>query len=243
MERVFDTISGPGHKERFPASISVSLLLTHGRSGRLFMVRHGQEWGLIAGAVEIGENPWHAILRESQEEAHINSENIIFVKGRDTFDPHVILIRGEDKNRIGLVYGATYSGPKFPFEGNDIKDDKSINRVACFSWKQILNILEDPDKNIYRPEFNFPQLIRWTLEHASRSKYLSRALVVDNWFLEKQENIKGLTLKDTKKIEKPSELLSKWNYVPNYNSWMTAKNIHGDPSKTNFARSRFNSNY
>ena len=182
----------------------------------------------------MGENPWQAVLRETTEEANIKEENIIFVRGRDSMEPHVALLRANDKDRVGLVYSATYSGPKLPFEGKDVTGDESINKVACFSWKEILKKLETPD-SLYRPEFNFPQLIRWTIEQAVRSRKLSRVIIVDNWLLKKQSYIGGLELLEEGIIKHPIELSSKWRYTPPYNSWMMAKNIHGDPRKTSLA--------
>lgn len=241
---------GLQHKERFPASVSVSLLLTHGRSGRLFMVRHpvvtgfGNQhlWGLIAGGVKPGENPWQVALREAQEEANIGGKNIIFVAGRDPLEPHVALIQGLDKDRVGLVYSTTYSGPKFPFSGKQISDDPNVDMVACFSWRQVLVMLKAPQLNLYRPEFNFAQLMRWTIEKAARGKNLSRAKEVDTWFTEMQPSLEGLRIMGESDIEKPSDLLSKWSYAPLYNAWMMAKDIHGDPRRTNFARRRFDPN-
>ena len=158
-----------GSKERFPGSVSVSLLLTHGRSNRLLLTRHGvkngesERWGLIAGGVEKGESAWDAAVREAWEEANIRQENIIFVHGRNDFEPHVALFKREDKISLGLVLDVTYSGPKVPLDGWDIVGDKSVDRVEFFSWRRVLELLDD-ESRIYRPDFNYPQLLRWMLK-------------------------------------------------------------------------------
>lgn len=235
----FDKFTSIEHTDRFMASVSVSILLTHGRSGRLILVRHGQTWGLPAGAVESTETPWNALLREIKEETNLNKENIIFVNGVDKTLPEPILLRGLNKNRVGFIYGATYSGPKIPFDGWDIIGDKTINMAACFTWQNVLKLLDSPEE-IYRPEFNFPQLIHWSIEKASKSKWLSRSQLLDLWLTENQDKVKGLRLLTNIKISRSSDLLKKWSYAPPYNEWTLGKNIHGDPRKTNFARSRFN---
>lgn len=227
MERM-ETVT---NKEGFPSSVSVSLILTHGRSKRLLLTRHGvqdnesESWGLIAGGVGKGENAWQAAIREAREEANIREENIIFVQGRNKLNPHVALIRGEDKIRLGLVFDVTYSGPKVPLNGWQVEGDSSVDKVKFFTWREILQLLEDRT-SIYRAEFNFPQLIRWTLKHYEINE--KRMSVINEWLHNNEENIPGL-LKDG----------DTWRYCPPYNDWMTTPGIHGDPQKTNFARERF----
>lgn len=232
MERL--TESG----ERFPASVSVSLLLTHGRSDRLLMTRHGvkkgqgETWGLIAGGVEKGETVWDAAVREAREEAQLNQENIIFVRGRNDFEPHVALIKGENKISLGLVLDVTYSGPKVPLGGWDVVGDRSVDRVEFFSWQKVLSLLDDKSR-IYRPEFNYPQLLRWILKSCWTDS--RRIEATNKWLLERAQDIEGLY----RRTDKQGSILNIWSYVPPYNHWMTKPGIHGLPSKTNFARRRF----
>ncbi|MFC1790297.1 NUDIX hydrolase [Patescibacteria group bacterium] len=234
MER----IRGQENQERFPSTVSVSLLLTHGRAGRLLMVKQGlkdgesKSWGPIAGGVDQGENAWDAALREAWEEARIPPEHIIFVRGRDSLEPHVALIRGDDKNSLGLVFSVTYSGPRVPLDGWDIDGDKSVDRTRFFTWQEVLNLM-DSSSEIYRPDFNFPQLLRWTLANSWRSQ--KRARVINQWLSEREEAIPGLC----KRKGSGETLLAGWHYTPPYNQWMEVPGIHGDPNKTNFARARF----
>ncbi|MFC1625257.1 NUDIX domain-containing protein, partial [Patescibacteria group bacterium] len=223
-------------KERFPGSISVSLLLTHGRSGRLLLTRHGvnkeeqETWGLIAGGVEKGENAWEAALREAWEEAKIKRGNIIFVQGRNKLEPHVALIKKEEKISLGLVFDVTYSGPKVPLEGWKITTDRSVDKVKFFSWKEILNLLENKTK-IYRPEFNHPQLLRWIIREPGSPK---RMKMVNNWLLLNHKNISGLTRrgKEVRYLDSNKPAVN-WEYIPPYNSWFNTRGIHGLPDKTN----------
>ena len=218
-------------RERFPAIVSVALLITHGRSGRLLLTRHGllhgnrESWGPVAGGVEEGESAWVAALREAKEEANLSPENLIFVRGKDSFDPHVALINIEDKISLGLVYDVTYSGPKVSFEGWNITNDQSVDRVRYFTWQETLDLLEKPDK-IYRPEFNIHQLIRWNIKHMRKST--KRNETVGNWLQLNNETFPGLL-----------NTSNNWTYTPPYNSWVNLPNIHGDPARTNFARKRF----
>lgn len=226
------------NKERFPSTMSVSLLLTHGRAGRLLMTRHGvisgglESWGLVAGGVAQGENAWDAAVREAWEEAQILPENIIFVQGRDSFESHVALIRGEDKNRLGLVYSVTYSGPPFPLDGWNIMGDRQVDMAKFFTWQEVLDLMDNRSR-IYRPYFNYPQLLRWTLANTWRSS--KRAEVTNRWLLEREETIPGLHR--SQDIDEND--LAVWKYIPPYNQWMEVTGIHGLPARTNFARARF----
>lgn len=228
------------HPERFPASVSVSLLLTHGRSGSLFLTHHKENdsWGLIAGGVEKNENPWDSFVREAWEEAHISGKNIIFVRGRDSFEPHVALIKGKDKTRIGLVYSATYSGPKIPLDGWDIEGDDSVDRVELFSWQRVLSLL-DGNPVLYRSEFNHPQLVRWLLKDHVGSLSSKRVAIIDAWLSDRTETIPGLSRRENQEGSVSTKLSDRWDYIPPYNDWMNIPNIRGNQRQTNFARHRF----
>lgn len=235
---LFDTISynmkefeDLGPKERFPASVSVSLIMNHGRSNRLLLTHHGvkkdepDSWGLIAGGVEKGEDPWQAVIREAWEEANVRSENIIFVKGRNSLEPHVALINQERRISLGLVFDVTYSGPTVPLDGWEIDSDSGVDRVRFFTWGEVLSLLDNKE-SIYRSEFNFSQILRWTLKYYKDTE--KRRRVTDDWLHRHVNNIPGLLLED-----------GNWKYYPPYNSWLTTPHIHGNPSQTNFARERF----
>ena len=225
-------------RERMPSTVSGALLLTQGKTGRLLLVRHGIEkpesesWGLIAGGIQQGENAWEAVMREAWEEAQIAQENIIIVRGRDCREPHVALLRGNDKTRVGIVFSATYSGPAVNLDGWDITGDEDVDRARFFTWRAVLNLMEMDDK-IYRPEFNFPQLLRWTLDNTWRSFH--RRFVTSRWLQDREHLIPGLS----KGSDLDSFGLPNWIYIPPYNEWLQQSGIHGNPRKTNFARKRF----
>lgn len=217
--------------ERDLASISVSLLLTHGRSNRLLLTRHGvkqneqETWGLIAGGVKYRENAWKAALREAEEESKLQPKNIIFVKGRNDIRPHVALVCGNDMNHEGLVFDVTYSGPKTP-NGWGIDDDAKVDRVEWFTWQRVLDLIDNPN-SIYRPEFNLPQLVRWTMMgHGAKE---NRVATVEGWLRSRVGRIEGLYQETNGKI----------GYIPPYDEWMVMPGLRGDPRKTNFARKRF----
>jgi len=230
------------NEERFPSSVSVSLLLTHGRSGRLILTRHGiktgegkESWGLIAGGVERGEDPWRAAMREAKEEAGFSGEHIIFVRGRNNLEPHVALVLGEDKNHLGLVFDTTYSGPRVSMDGWDVADDRSVDRVGLFSWQRVLKLLDDQTQ-IYRPEFNYPQMVRWILKDCRDE---SRAGGIERWLLDREGSIPGLTRRRMAETGDVRKFSDRWDYIPLYDSWMGMPGIRGVPSRTNFARERF----
>lgn len=219
--------------ERFPAELSVSILLTHGRSGRLFLTRHGVKlnleasWGPMAGGIDQTDaDPWEAALREAYEEANIKRENIIFVRGRNSMEPHAVMIRGNDKNIGGYVFDATYSGPKITMEGYLIENDEKVDRVELFTWRRVLGLLDGEEK-IYLSDFNEAQLIRWSIREAGVNQ--NRKIVVGNWLRNRIGKIDGLYRDEN----------GETGYVPPYNQWMTTPGIRGEPEKTNFARKRF----
>lgn len=225
--------------DRDPASLSVALLLTHGRSNRLFLTRHGvlqglpETWGLLAGGVKMSDpDPWDAMLRETKEEGDIDRENIIFVHGRNDTRPHVALIHRPDKLSIGLVYDATYSGRKIPLDGWKITEDTKVDFVKPFTWQAVLLLLQQPEK-IYHADFNVPQLIRWLL--FDYGGYPHRTNVISDWLHQNRETIPGtLTLSNPA----ATKLNQRWTYIPPYDAWLTAHGLYGLPEKTNFARSR-----
>lgn len=236
------TAEGESSSERFPATVYVALLLTHGRSNRLLLTRHhveGQEqWGPIAGAVEENEGPWAAVVRESKEEANISPYDIIFVVNRDPLEPHVALLPGSEKEKIqaGLIYSATYSGPKLPLDGWEITGDRSVDKARFFTWQEVCSLLGE-DKHIYIPEFNVPQLIRWLLYSPVGVK---RACDIDQWLVKNQDRFPGLSRLGDKNTFSSSYTLPKiWRYIPPYNDWMKIEGIYGRPERTNFARERF----
>ncbi len=226
-------------QERFPATVSVALLLTHGRSKRLLLTRQKsdqEQWGLIAGGVQQGETAWNAIVRETWEEARIKEQNIIFVTGWNSLEPHVALIRGQDKIRLGLVFDSTYSGPRISLEGWEISDDPKVDRVKFFRWQEILHLLEDQSR-IYRPEFNYPQLLRWLLKDLGHNPH--RTITVDQWLQTNFQTIPGLQPKTDSPNSQPFKLADRWEYYSPYNQWMKTPGIHGQATRTNFARPRW----
>lgn len=236
------TAESKSSPERFPATVYVALLLTHGRSNRLFLTRHyaeGQwQWGPIAGAIEEKEGPWGAVVREAKEEANISPYNIIFVTNRDPLEPHVALLPGSDKGKIraGLIYSATYSGPKLSIDGWNIVGDRSVDMARFFTWQEVCSLLEE-SKHIYVPEFNIPQLIRWLLYSPVGVK---RACDIDQWLTENQDKFPGLSrLGDKNMLASYWTLPDIWRYIPPYNDWVKIEGIHGRPERTNFARARY----
>lgn len=230
--------------ERFPGQIYVALLLTHGRSNRLLLTRHlrdgVEKWGPVAGGVEQNEGPWEAVVRETNEEAGIPSSSIIFVRGRDSVEPHVALLPGNDKNKIGLIYSATYSGPKIPLDGWEVKGDEKVDQAAFFPWQNVCKLLERGTEGIYAPEFNIPQLIRWLINSPVGVK---NAYDIHKWLAKNMDSFPGLTcLYDKNSFASQSTLPKVWKYIPPYNEWMNMSWIHGVPARTNFARKRFLAN-
>lgn len=227
--------------ERPKASLSVALLLTHGRSNRLFLVRQSERSkapgtrGLIAGGVELEDStPLHAVFREALEETGIPKENIIFVRGRNNPRPHIAPVIGPDMIHLGLVYDMTYSGPQIPLTGWGVTGDDKIDRVDLYTWQQVLTLLEHPE-NIYRPEFNKAQLIRWLLLNHGANE--NRTRTVHDWLTQHKDSIDGLS--DTGNTAlRHDNMLTRWHYVPQYEQWMTLPDIYGRPERTNFARRR-----
>ncbi|WP_238996652.1 NUDIX domain-containing protein [Paenibacillus pinistramenti] len=77
----------------------------------LFGRKHGEEnWGLIAGAIEPGETPAEAVIREVFEETglHVNPESIIGVYGGK--DQRHIYPNGHQVEYLTIVFKCTING-------------------------------------------------------------------------------------------------------------------------------------
>ena len=228
--------------KRAPSKISVALLLTHGRSNRLFMTRHGikdggsESWGLIAGGVELSDpDPLSAGMREALEEANVSPGHVIFVRGRNKLQPEIVYIPGREHISLGLVFDVTYSGPKVPLAGWDVVDDSKVDRVELFSWRRVMDLLDHPDL-IYRPEFNTSQLLRWLLMNYGGDE--RRTTILDDWLKKRVAKFPGLRERERVDSNGITSLKSRWEYIPEYYSWITRPGLFGSPERTNFARAR-----
>jgi ADP-ribose pyrophosphatase YjhB (NUDIX family) len=76
------TVSIPAHIARLRAAVGHDLLLLPSvsvipvdQAGRLLLVRHAGHvdgWGVLGGAVEVGESPAEAAVRETREEIGVD---------------------------------------------------------------------------------------------------------------------------------------------------------------------------
>lgn len=98
----------------------------------LFGRKHNeQNWGLIGGAIEIGETPAQAMIREAYEETglDIEPERIIGVYGGN--EQRFVYRNGHQVEYITIVFGCRIRGGKLNPNNKEMKD------LQYFSEQQI----------------------------------------------------------------------------------------------------------
>jgi ADP-ribose pyrophosphatase YjhB (NUDIX family) len=106
---------------------SVSLLVLDGP--RLLLVRHaglGDDWGLVGGAIEVGESPAEAAVREAREEIGVDVELTRLVDVLAGPDYEVTYPNGDRVAYVATVYTA-----RIP-TGAPVADGAELSDAAWF---------------------------------------------------------------------------------------------------------------
>lgn len=109
---------------------------------------------LTAGAIEKGEDARKALFREIQEETGLDPE---LLKIGNV--PDVIIIPGENKSSIGLVFESNQEHIPITSEGF-VPESLEIALVKPYSVNELLELVHNPDI-WYRPEFNLKIVKKW----------------------------------------------------------------------------------
>ena len=116
-----------GHELLLLPSVSV---LPADQAGRVLLVRHaghGDEWGTVGGAVEPGESPASAAIREAREEISAGIELVRLLDVLGGPDYEVRYPNGDLAAYVTAVYEARITtGPPVPGDGE-------LSEVAWFA--------------------------------------------------------------------------------------------------------------
>jgi ADP-ribose pyrophosphatase YjhB (NUDIX family) len=120
-----------GHELLLLPSVSV---LPIDAEGRVLLVRHaghGDEWGTLGGAVEVGESPATAAVREAREEigADIQLVRLLDVLGGPDYE--VVYPNGDRVAYVTAVYEARI------MSGSPAPGDGELSEVAWFAPQEV----------------------------------------------------------------------------------------------------------
>ena len=120
-----------GHELLLLPSVSV---LPIDAEGRVLLVRHaghGDEWGTLGGAVEVGESPATAAVREAREEigADIRLVGLLDVLGGPDYE--VVYPNGDRVAYVTAVYEARIVC------GSPAPGDGELSEVAWFAPQEV----------------------------------------------------------------------------------------------------------
>jgi ADP-ribose pyrophosphatase YjhB (NUDIX family) len=124
-------VAVPEHVRRLRSSVghdllllpSVSVLILDGT--RLLLVRHaglGGQWGVVGGAVEVGESPAEAAVREAAEEIGVAVQLIRLIGVLGGPDYEVTYPNGDRAAYVAAVYTARISRGTPVADGDEVSD-------------------------------------------------------------------------------------------------------------------------
>ena len=116
-----------GHELLLVPSVSV---LPVDEAGRVLLVRHaghGDEWGVLGGAIDVGESPAAAAVREAREEISAEVELVRLLDVLGGPDYEVSYPNGDRTAYVTAVYEARITGG-FPAPG-----DGELSELAWFT--------------------------------------------------------------------------------------------------------------
>jgi ADP-ribose pyrophosphatase YjhB (NUDIX family) len=127
-----------GHELLLIPSASV---LPVDEAGQLLLVRHagqGEEWGIVGGAVEIGESPAEAAVREAREEigVEIRLIRLIDVLGGPEYE--ITYPNGDRTAYVASVYEAAI------VDGSPATNDGEISDLAWFARAELPSLPLSP---------------------------------------------------------------------------------------------------
>jgi ADP-ribose pyrophosphatase YjhB (NUDIX family) len=120
-----------GHELLLLPSVSV---LPADETGRVLLARHvgqGGEWGTVGGAVEPGESPAAAAVREAREEISVQVELVRLVDVLGGPDYEVCYPNGDRTAYVTAVYQARIT------EGSPVPGDGELSEIAWFTREEI----------------------------------------------------------------------------------------------------------
>jgi ADP-ribose pyrophosphatase YjhB (NUDIX family) len=120
-----------GHELLLLPSVSV---LPVDEVGRLLLVRHtgqGDGWGVLGGAVEPGESPAAAAIREAREEISADVRLVRLLDVLDGPDYEVGYPNGDRAAYVTAVYEARIT------EGTPAPGDGELNEIAWFAPEEL----------------------------------------------------------------------------------------------------------
>jgi 8-oxo-dGTP pyrophosphatase MutT (NUDIX family) len=115
-----------GHELLLLASVSV---LPVDEAGRVLLVRHaghGDEWGVLGGAVDVGESPAVAAVREAREEIGVSVQLVRLLDVLGGPDYEVRYPNGDRVAYVTAVYEARVLG------GSPVVGDGELSELAWF---------------------------------------------------------------------------------------------------------------
>lgn len=194
-------------KERWPTTISVAALLRVSETRGIVLVKDKKTngWGLPAGGINGKEYLLQGLCREISEESGLEPERLYFNR-----TPHIATILNPDKTQLGFVFRGTWSAPKKHLQKWKIRGDKDVSEARIFSLKDIFSLLEAPEAQLNKPQFNFAQLMRWVviISHESSGAPVG---YLNDWLEQMSRTIEGLSFHQDYLLEH-----SGWRYMPWY---------------------------
>ena len=134
-------VSIPAHIARLRAVVGHDLLLLPSvsvlpvdQAGRLLLVRHAGHhdgWGVLGGAVEVGESPAEAAIRETREEIGVDVRLMRLLDVLGGPDYQVSYPNGDRTAYVTAVYEAAIT------DGSPAVSDDELTDIAWFTREQL----------------------------------------------------------------------------------------------------------
>ena len=134
----------PAHIARLRAAVGHDLLLLPSvsvlpvdQAGRLLLVRHAGHhdgWGVLGGAVEVGESPAEAAVRETREETGVEVRLVRLLDVLGGPDYEVRYPNGDRTAYVTAVYQAAI------IDGSPAVSDDELSDVAWFAPVQLTRL-------------------------------------------------------------------------------------------------------
>jgi 8-oxo-dGTP pyrophosphatase MutT (NUDIX family) len=123
-----------GHELLLLPSVSV---LPLDEAGRVLLVRHagqGDEWGVLGGAVDVGESPSAAAIREAREEIGVDIRLVRLLDVLGGPDYEVSYPNGDSVAYVTAVYEARIA------DGAPALSDGELSEIAWFAPEDLAGL-------------------------------------------------------------------------------------------------------